>query len=80
MYLNAIGEDDAWEYNRVVGDFTHLNVAGQTVFGNMVGWLLTRSDLGPRVEGSINLNTTIVNAFEEGVFILPGSTTNGTET
>ncbi|TVY89797.1 Rhamnogalacturonan acetylesterase, partial [Lachnellula willkommii] len=44
-YLNAIGEEDAYEYNRVEGDYTHLNVAGQTVFGNMVGCLLGESGL-----------------------------------
>ena len=70
-YLNAIGEDDAWEYNRVDGDYTHLNVAGQTVFGNMVGWLLEKSDLGAKVEGFLGLNETIVKDIESGVFVLP---------
>ncbi|TVY27706.1 Rhamnogalacturonan acetylesterase [Lachnellula hyalina] len=70
-YLNAIGEEDAYEYNRVEGDYTHLNVAGQTVFGNMVGWLLEKSDLRAKVEGFLGLNGTIVKDIEGGVFILP---------
>ncbi|TVY42785.1 Rhamnogalacturonan acetylesterase [Lachnellula subtilissima] len=70
-YLNAIGEEDAYEYNRVDGDYTHLNVAGQTVFGNMVGWLLEKSDLYAKVEGFLGLNGTIVKDIEGGVFILP---------
>jgi len=70
-YLNAIGEENAWEYNRVTGDYTHLNVAGQTVFGNMVGWLLEGSNLGTKVEGFLELNETIVKDIEDGVFILP---------
>ncbi|TVY19949.1 Rhamnogalacturonan acetylesterase RhgT [Lachnellula arida] len=70
-YLNAIGEEDAYEYNRVEGDYTHLNVAGQTVFGNMVGCLLGGSGLGAGVEGFLGLNETIVKDIEGGVFILP---------
>ncbi|TVY48333.1 putative rhamnogalacturonan acetylesterase [Lachnellula occidentalis] len=70
-YLNAVGEEDAYEYNRVEGDYTHLNVAGQTVFGNMVGWLLEKSCLGAKVDGFLGLNGTIVEDIEAGVFILP---------
>jgi lysophospholipase L1-like esterase len=74
-YLDAIGEEDAWQYNRIPDDYTHLNSAGEKLFGEMIGWILERSDLGKKVEGFVKLNETIVKAIEEGVFILLGNAT-----
>ena len=46
-YVNAIGNDNAQKYNLASGDRTHLNTAGETVFGRLVADLLLakRSDL-----------------------------------
>ena len=43
-YLNAIGPDNAYTYNLASDDNTHLNTAGNVLFGNMVSWLLTTAD------------------------------------
>ncbi|KAL2833471.1 SGNH hydrolase-type esterase domain-containing protein [Aspergillus pseudoustus] len=46
-YINSIGANDAATYDRTTGDNTHLNSAGEKVFGRMVADLLlqARSDL-----------------------------------
>lgn len=41
-YVNAIGQDNADYYNLSDGDRTHLNTAGEKVFGRMVVDLLLR--------------------------------------
>ncbi|KAH7153581.1 SGNH hydrolase-type esterase domain-containing protein [Dactylonectria macrodidyma] len=50
-YINAIGSANADEYNLSSGDRTHLNTAGETVFGRMVADLLLekRCDLEPYI-------------------------------
>jgi lysophospholipase L1-like esterase len=70
-YLNAVGETDALLYDRIAGDNTHLNVGGDFLFGNLVGWLIERSAVGRDVEAYICTNKTIIRDIEEGVFILP---------
>lgn len=75
VYLNAIGQTDALHYDRIVGDNTHLNVGGDFLFGNMVGWLIEGSEVGKEAEEYICLNRTIIRDIEEGVFILPVNTT-----
>jgi lysophospholipase L1-like esterase len=40
-YINAIGSSNADYYNWESGDRTHLNIAGEKVFGRMVADLLT---------------------------------------
>jgi lysophospholipase L1-like esterase len=74
-YLNAVGETDALLYDRIAGDNTHLNVGGDFLFGNLVGWLIERSAVGRDVEAYICTNKTIIRDIEEGVFILPVNTT-----
>ncbi|TVY75737.1 Rhamnogalacturonan acetylesterase RhgT [Lachnellula suecica] len=74
-YLDAIGQADAAQYNRIADDFTHLNSAGETLFGQMVGWLVTQSNLATKVQDFIKLNGTIVKDIEAGVFILPANAT-----
>jgi hypothetical protein len=74
-YLNAVGETDALLYDRIAGDNTHLNVGGDFLFGNLVGWLIERSAVGRDVEEYICTNKTIIRDIEEGVFILPVNTT-----
>ncbi|KUJ08390.1 SGNH hydrolase, partial [Mollisia scopiformis] len=70
-YLNAIGEANAMMYDRVAGDSTHLNAAGDLLFGNMVSWFLSSSDIGVQVEAFLGPNATIVKAIEKGTFVLP---------
>ncbi len=70
-YLNAIGQDAAWQYNLIPTDRTHLNYQGSIVFGNMVGDLLKKSKVGHEVKEYLKLNQTIVKAIAAGTFILP---------
>lgn len=68
-YLNAIGSEDAWTYNLTPDDKTHLNEAGQSVFGNMVAWLLDTSAQGDLLSKYTVAGEQYVEAFENGVFI-----------
>ncbi|KAK7516836.1 putative esterase [Phyllosticta citriasiana] len=70
-YLNAIGEDNAHRYNRVDDDNTHLNVAGSEVLGNMVSWLMTKSDESSELGQWTRPEEEIVSAFEKGTFYFP---------
>jgi lysophospholipase L1-like esterase len=74
-YLNAIGQTDALLYDLAESDATHINVAGDFVFGNMVGWLVQSSALGADVKQYISTNETIIAAIEAGTFIYPVDTT-----
>ena len=74
-YLNAIGQTDSLLYDRIEGDNTHLNVGGDFLFGNMVGWLIDGSRVGREVREYICLNETIIRDVEEKVFILPVNVT-----
>ena len=74
-YLNGIGETNARLYDRIAGDTTHLNAAGDMLFGNMVSWLLGSSGVGAQVEGFLSPNVTIVEDIEDGKFILLVNTT-----
>ncbi|EKG14213.1 Lipase GDSL [Macrophomina phaseolina MS6] len=68
-YLNAIGSANAWTYNLTPDDRTHLNEAGQSVFGNMVAWLLDNSKQGDILSKSTVAGEQYVEAFKNGVFI-----------
>ncbi|KAL3418755.1 GDSL-like Lipase/Acylhydrolase [Phlyctema vagabunda] len=68
-YLNAIGQTNAVKYNLNPDDNTHLNKAGQTVFGNMVASLIEGLDAA--LDSYINPNQTILAAIKKGTFILP---------
>lgn len=69
-YLNAIGQADAAEYNLTPTDYTHLNVYGQALFGNMVSLLMNGIKTACFKEWTTP-NATIAKAIQEGVFILP---------
>ncbi|KAF7557477.1 hypothetical protein G7Z17_g729 [Cylindrodendrum hubeiense] len=60
-YINAIGSENATYYNLSAGDKTHLNVAGETVFGRMVADLLLRKrpDLRHYIIPNRNLSAKI---------------------
>lgn len=73
-YVNSIGEEDANAYNLDGTDRTHLNAAGQILFGNMVANLIATStslDLGEDTADYLAPNTKIVDAIDAGEFILP---------
>jgi hypothetical protein len=69
-YLNAIGQAHAAEYNLIPTDYTHLNVYGQALFGNMVSLLMNGIKAACFDEWTTP-NATIAKAIQEGVFILP---------
>lgn len=63
-------------YNLESDDTTHLNTAGNILFGNMVSWLLTTGDTVPAEQATLLQAYTapqddIVAAFESGEYILP---------
>jgi lysophospholipase L1-like esterase len=77
-YLNAIGEEKAMTYNLAPDDRTHLNTAGNVLFGNMVSWLLTTTcsktipaKLAARLRAYTAPREDIVEAFESGEYIYP---------
>ena len=75
-YLNAIQQADAWTYNLVPNDTTHLNTEGSLVFGTLVADLVTSSNgPEPQLRDWFNLNETIVKDVEEGVYVFPGDCT-----
>ncbi|KNG82001.1 hypothetical protein ANOM_009215 [Aspergillus nomiae NRRL 13137] len=62
-YVNAIGEENAMTYNLASDDRTHLNPAGEAVFGRMTLDLLleAREDLGEYFESNEALSEKIAN-------------------
>lgn len=63
VYLDAIGPQNAARYNREVDDITHLNPAGQAVFGRMTLDLLLekRENLEPYFKTNKALSDKIKN-------------------
>ncbi|KAL1616304.1 hypothetical protein SLS56_011468 [Neofusicoccum ribis] len=68
-YCNSIGEDDSQTYNLDGTDRTHLNDAGEVVFGNMVAWLLDNSNEGDVLSQSTVAGDAYAEAFEDGTYI-----------
>ncbi|KAB2576366.1 putative gdsl-like lipase acylhydrolase protein [Lasiodiplodia theobromae] len=68
-YCNEIGEDDSQTYNLDGTDRTHLNDAGEVVFGNMVAWLLDNSDEGETLSQYTVAGDAYAEAFESGTYI-----------
>ncbi|KAE8326246.1 SGNH hydrolase-type esterase domain-containing protein [Aspergillus sergii] len=62
-YVNAIGEENAIKYNLASDDRTHLNTAGEAVFGRMTLDLLleAREDLSAYFESNEALSEKIAN-------------------
>lgn len=63
-------------YNLTPDDNTHLNTAGNILFGNMVSWLLTTGETVPAEQAVFFQAYTapqddIAAAFESGEYILP---------
>jgi hypothetical protein len=73
-YLNSIGNSNAQLFNRIPGDATHLNVAGDVLFGNMVSMLVgeaVTSLHGYSLTPYTHPNATIAAAIKSGTFLLP---------
>lgn len=65
-YVNAIGNTNGDKYNLASGDRTHLNPAGEKVFGRMVADLLIRAR--PDFESFINPNKAMSDKIWSGQF------------
>ena len=76
-YLNLIGQASAWQYNLLPADRTHLNYPGSLVFGNLVGSLIVKANVGKGVKKYFELNKTIIKAIDKGTFIFPEVTVSG---
>jgi len=73
-YVDAIGANNSATYNLIPTDFTHLNVAGSVLFGNMVSGLIdgsVGSALGFNIETYTTPNVTIAKDIASGTYILP---------
>lgn len=72
-YINAIGHENADEYNLSASDEAHLNTHGETLFGNMMANLIassTSNDLGNDTSSYLNPDSEIIAAIEDRTFIL----------
>lgn len=65
-YINAIGQTNADYYNWEAGDRTHLNPAGERVFGRMVADLLVRER--PDLETYLVQNQAMSDKIWSGEF------------
>ncbi|KAM0432206.1 hypothetical protein ACHAPT_004742 [Fusarium lateritium] len=65
-YINAVGKQNADYYNLSEGDRTHLNVAGEIVFGRLVADLLLEKR--PDLEKYVVPNEELSRKLREGEF------------
>lgn len=73
-YLDSIGANLSATYNRVEGDYTHLNPSGSIVFGDMMAWLLTTTtSVGPSLSPYISPDPQVVDAIKKGQYIYPSA-------
>ncbi|PYI04380.1 SGNH hydrolase [Aspergillus sclerotiicarbonarius CBS 121057] len=70
-YLNSIGPADAYTYNLVPDDHTHLNVEGSQVFGGMVAGLIDQVFSELKSDEYVEVNSTLLTALEEGKYYWP---------
>lgn len=70
-YLNAIGPTDAYTYNLIPTDHTHLNVDGSIVFGGIVAELIQRDF--PKLQGHdfIRVNEKLREDVARGIYYWP---------
>jgi lysophospholipase L1-like esterase len=71
QYLNAIGPTDAYTYNLISTDHTHLNVEGSIVFGGIVGELIQRDFPELHAHGFVRVNETLKEDFARGIYYWP---------
>lgn len=65
-YLDAIGPQNAARYNREADDITHLNAAGQAVFGRMTLDLLLEKR--ESLKSYFNSNKALSDKIKNGEF------------
>ncbi|KAJ5175789.1 uncharacterized protein N7482_001666 [Penicillium canariense] len=70
-YLNAIGPTDAYTYNLIAADHTHLNIAGSIVFGGIVAELIQRQFHELKESGFVRVNGTLKKDVDHGVYYWP---------
>ncbi|PYH85858.1 SGNH hydrolase [Aspergillus uvarum CBS 121591] len=70
-YLNAIGPADAWTYNLVADDQTHLNAQGSVVFGGLVAELIGGVVPDLKREGFVVVERTLREDLDRGVYFWP---------
>ncbi|KAF9892700.1 hypothetical protein FE257_001102 [Aspergillus nanangensis] len=70
-YLNSIGPDDAYTYNLVADDETHLNVQGSQVFGGMVAGLILEALPALGEAGYLQVETALETALANGEYYWP---------
>lgn len=70
-YLNAIGPTDAYTYNLVPTDHTHLNIEGSIVFGGIVAELIERDYPELHGHGFVRVNSTLKEDVDRGIYYWP---------
>lgn len=70
-YLNAIGPANAYTYNLITTDHTHLNVEGSIVFGGIVAELIQRDFPELEGHGFVRVNKTLRKDVEKGIYYWP---------
>jgi len=70
-YLNAIGPDDAYTYNLNPTDYTHLNVPGSVVFGEIVAELIVQDFQALSNDGYLKVNEKLRKDVDRGIYYWP---------
>jgi lysophospholipase L1-like esterase len=70
-YLNRIGPTDAYTYNLISTDHTHLNSEGSIVFGNLVADLILGDFVELGYQGYIQVRATLTADFLSGKYFYP---------
>lgn len=70
-YLNAIGPSDAYTYNLIPTDRTHLSVDGSIVFGGIVAELIQRDFPALHKHGFVRVNKTLKEDVDRGIYYWP---------
>jgi lysophospholipase L1-like esterase len=71
QYLNAIGPTDAYTYNLITTDHTHLNVEGSIVFGGIVAELIQWDFPALHAHGFLRVNETLKEDVDRGIYCWP---------
>ncbi|KAJ5973143.1 Esterase SGNH hydrolase-type subgroup [Penicillium vulpinum] len=70
-YLSAIGPENAFTYNLIPTDYTHLNVPGSIVFGGIVAELITQKVGALEKLGYMRVNGGLKKDVDHGIYYWP---------
>ncbi|CRG90953.1 hypothetical protein PISL3812_08001 [Talaromyces islandicus] len=70
-YLNRIGETDAFTYNLIPTDHTHLNSEGSIVFGNLIADLILGDFVELGYQGYVQVSATVTADVLSGKYYYP---------